>query len=227
MVSARARAIALEAGARYCPVMKYRLVVFDLDGTLSDSLPWFMSIASSVAEKHRFRAVAGNELEMLRGKGSREIVKHLQVPAWRLPFIARDLRRLKARALHEIPLFAGVDAMLRGLSEKGIVRAVVSSDSEDNARRALGSCARYISHFACGASLFGKAAKHKKVLKRTGIPPSKALAIGDEVRDGEAAQKAGMDFGAVTWGYAKAEALQKLQPAFVFASMEQIATELG
>jgi phosphoglycolate phosphatase len=207
--------------------MKYRLVVFDLDGTLSDSLPWFLSIVNSVAEKHRFRTVAPGDIEMLRGQGSREIVKLLKVPAWRLPLIARDVRRLKARSLHQIPLFAGVDAMLRSLSERAIIRAVVSSDSEDNARRALGPCARYISHFACGASLFGKAAKYKKVLKRTGIPPSEALAIGDEVRDGEAAHKAGMDFGAVTWGYATAEALQKLQPAFVFASMEQIAAALA
>jgi phosphoglycolate phosphatase len=216
-----------ERGRDRISTMKYRLVVFDIDGTLSDSLPWFRSIVNSVAAKYRFRAIGDDEIEMLRGKGSREIISFLQVPAWKLPLIARDMRKLKARSLDQIPLFPGVEPMLRRLSARGIVNAIVSSDSEANARRALGSCAGSISHFACGASLFGKAAKLRKVLARTGIPASQALAIGDEVRDGEAAHAVGMDFGAVTWGYAKVEALQRLRPAFVFGSIEEIAATVS
>ena len=203
--------------------MKYRLVIFDLDGTLSDSFPWFLGVVNSVAAKYGFRPIRDDEVDMLRGKGSREIIKLLDVPAWKLPFIASDMRKRKARSLDQIQLFPGVDEMLRRLSEQQVVRAMVSSDSEDNARRALGPCARYISHFACGASMFGKAAKFKRVLKRTGIPASQALAIGDEMRDAEAAHKAGVDFGAVTWGYANPDALRRLQPALVFDRIEDIA----
>jgi phosphoglycolate phosphatase len=203
--------------------MKYRLVIFDLDGTLSDSFPWFLGVVNSVAAKYRFRAIHDDEVDTLRGKGSREIIKLLDVPAWKLPFIASDMRKRKARSLDQIPLFPGVDEMLRRLSEQQVVRAMVSSDSEDNVRRALGPCARYISHFACGASMFGKAAKFQRVLKRTGIPASQALAIGDEVRDAEAARKAGVDFGAVTWGYANPDALRRLQPALVFDRIQDIA----
>jgi phosphoglycolate phosphatase len=202
---------------------RYKLAIFDLDGTLSDSLPWFLRVVNSIADKHRFRRIDDRDVELLRGKSSREIIKYLAVPLWRIPVIARDMRRLKAESIHAIPLFAGVDVMLRELSLLGVTLAVVSSDSESNVRKALGDHAQLISCFACGASLFGKAAKFKTVLKRTGIAATSAICIGDEVRDGEAAAQAGIDFGAVSWGFAKIEALRRTSPVVVFDSVAVIS----
>lgn len=201
---------------------RYRLVIFDLDGTLADSFPWFLGVVNDVAQRHGFRGIAPHEVEELRGKGSREIVRHLEVPFWKIPAIARDMRRMKTKSLNDIALFPGVDAMLRRFAEAGVVTAMVSSDSEDNVRVSLGDAVRHVAQFACGASLFGKAAKFKAVLRRTGIPASDAICIGDEVRDGEAAHKAGIAFGAVRWGYATPDALAKVSPALMFSSIDDI-----
>ena len=133
------------------------------------------------------------------------------------------MRRLKRERGDAIPLFAGVDLMLQELSQLGVVLAMVSSDSESNVRTALGKNAELMSEFACGASLFGKAAKFKAVLNRTGIAAADAICIGDEVRDGEAARQAGIDFGAVSWGFASTEALRQTSPVLVFDSVEAIA----
>ena len=200
----------------------YKLAIFDLDGTLSDSLPWFRQVMNSVADKHRFRRIEDGDHEMLRGKSSREIIAWLKVPFWRMPVIAADMRRRKSQNIDSIPLFTGVGSMLQALSRAGVVIAMVSSDSESNVRRALGEHAGLISQFACGASIFGKAAKFRKVLKRTGIAAADAIAIGDEIRDGEAAAQAGIDFGAVSWGYARPEALRRLSPALVFDGVADI-----
>jgi phosphoglycolate phosphatase len=202
---------------------RYKLAIFDLDGTLSDSLPWFRRVVNSFADKHRFRRIEDGDVEMLRGKSSREVIAYLEVPFWRMPLIAADMRRLKSQNIDNIPLFDGVGPMLQELSQAGVIMAMVSSDSESNVRRALGDHAALMSQFACAASMFGKAAKFRAVLKRTDIAAADTIAIGDEVRDGEAAAQAGIDFGAVSWGYARSEALRRLSPVLVFDSVADIS----
>jgi len=182
--------------------MRYNLGIFDLDGTLVDTFPWFLRHVNDVADRFGFRRIAENEIEALRRTGSREILRRLDVSVWKLPAIARHMRRLKAAHAGDIALFPGVEAMLRELRDGGVRLALVTSDSEANARRQLGQAnAALFSDFACGASLFGKAAKFRRVLKRARVDPGAAIAIGDEVRDIEAARAAGIACAAVTWGY--------------------------
>jgi phosphoglycolate phosphatase len=206
--------------------MPYPLVIFDLDGTLADSFPWFLRNVNGVADKFSFRRIQDQDIEALRSLGSREILRRLEVPLWKLPRIARQMRRLKAEHLASIALFPGVDTMLRALADGGVRMALVSSDSEANARRQLGEVAALFSYFDCGASLFGKAAKFRRILKRSAVGAAQAIAIGDEIRDIEAARAAGIACGAVTWGYAAPEALRAFGPDLVFERMEDIASRL-
>jgi phosphoglycolate phosphatase len=206
--------------------MPYPLVIFDLDGTLADSFPWFLRNVNGVADKFGFRRIADQDIEALRGLGSREILRRLEIPFWKLPGIARHMRRLKAEHLADIALFPEVDTMLRALAEAGLRLALVSSDNEANARRQLGEIATLFSYFECGASLFGKPTKFRRILKRSGIGAAQAIAIGDEIRDIEAARAAGIACGAVTWGYATPEALRARGPDLVFDSMADIARHL-
>jgi phosphoglycolate phosphatase len=208
--------------------MKYQLAIFDCDGTLVDSFPWFQKMVNVVADEFHLRRVDPDELTRLRSYDIRTILNRLQVPAWTLPRIARYVRQLKAQQLHEIALFPGVERALHDLAQSGIILAVVSSDSEDNVRTSLGPHnERLITHYACGASLFGKSKKFRTVLRRSRIAPAKSIAIGDETRDAEAARAAGLAFGAVTWGYANAEALQAMAPQEMFSSIKDIVTKLA
>jgi phosphoglycolate phosphatase len=62
----------------------------------------------------------------------------------------------------------------------------------------------------------------RRVLRRCGVRPAEAIAIGDEIRDVEAARSAGIAFGAVSWGFGRPEALAAQAPAVIFGTMDEI-----
>lgn len=206
--------------------MPYALAIFDLDGTLVDSFPWFLRTINDVADRFGFRRVADEDVEVLRHASTREILARLEVPLRKLPAIARHARRLKGEAAAEIALFAGVETMLRTLAENGVQLALVTSDSEANARAKLGDAAALFSHFDCAASVFGKPAKFRRLIRRAGVEPDPVISIGDEVRDIEAARAVGIACGAVCWGYAAPAALRAHEPDVVFERMDDIARRL-
>jgi phosphoglycolate phosphatase len=206
--------------------MPYSLVIFDLDGTLADSFPWFKRHLNTVARRYRFRAVDEADIETLRHASTREILDYLEVRWWKIPLIARHMRKLKTAHAASIPLFDGVETMLTTLATSGIRLALVSSDTEANAREKLGPSAALFSDFDCSASIFGKARKFRRVVERAGVDPQETIAIGDETRDIEAARVAGIACGAVTWGYAAQQALRDREPNLVFERMEEIAAAL-
>ncbi|MBR1246596.1 HAD-IA family hydrolase [Bradyrhizobium sp. AUGA SZCCT0169] len=206
---------------------RYRLAIFDFDGTLADSLPWFRTVFQDLIAKFDLAPVSAEELEGLRGRSGREIIARLNMPMWKLPAISRDMRRRKLAAANQISLFDGVPQLLADLRNIGIHAAIVSSDSEASVRQVLGPSAALIARFDCGASLFGKHHKFKRVARQLGTSPSEVLCIGDELRDIEAARAAGMDSGAVAWGYALPAALQAARPTHFFHTFEEIKQEFA
>jgi len=206
---------------------RYRLAIFDFDGTLADSLPWFRTIFQDLVAKFDLAPVSADELESLRGRSGREIIARLNMPMWKLPAISRDMRRRKLAAASQISLFDGVPELLAELKSLGVHTAIVSSDSEASVRQVLGPAAALITRFDCGASLFGKHHKFKRVARQLGARASEVLCIGDELRDIDAALAAGMDSGAVAWGYALPTALQAAGPTHFFHRFEEIKQELS
>lgn len=210
-------------GAPAADGLPIRLVIFDFDGTLSDSGDWFLSVVDDLARRFRFRSVAQDEVEMLRHRSSREVIQYLGISRWKLPLIARHLRKRVGRNAHQIELFPGTPDLLEQLSATGVKIALVTSNSEANARAILGhEHAARIDFYACGASLFGKVPKFRRVLRRMGVPAAETLAIGDETRDVDAAREVGMRAGSVLWGYASEAALARAEPDAMFRAPQDI-----
>ena len=207
--------------------MNYNLIIFDFDGTLADTFPWFTSVINKVADKYKFKKVSENEYETLRGLGAREIFKYLGIPLWKTPMIGNYISALLSKDIRKISLFNGIDSLLKLLSIKKVKIAILSSNSFINISKVLGSeNFVFIDYFECGVSAFGKRAKLRKILKKSKIPPSEAIFIGDEIRDCEAANKEGIAFGAVSWGYTRMESLESCKPTEVFTSIDQISDKL-
>jgi phosphoglycolate phosphatase len=189
------------------------LAIFDFDGTIADSGAWFAGALNEVARLNGFREVADHQREELRGLSTKEIFAYLGIPSWKLPLIVRQLRAAAARDAGQISAFPWVPDVLATLRSRGIVIAIVSSNTRANILRVLGTeVAAMIDQFGTGASLFGKTAKIEAVIKRSGSTAALTTCIGDEVRDIDAARPLGVNTLAVTWGYANAAALEAAQP---------------
>jgi hypothetical protein len=84
---------------------------------------------NGVADKFSFRRIPDQDTTR-RGLGSREILRRLEIPFWKLPGIARHMRRPKAEHLADIELFPEVDTMMRELADARLRLTLVSSDHE-------------------------------------------------------------------------------------------------
>ena len=205
------------------PAHPFRLVILDFDGTLADSGPWFAGVLNAVARRYRFREVTREELERIRSESPATMLRTLGVARWKLPFIARHMRGLMRRDIAAIALFPGIDRLLQLLHHAGVATAVVSSNAEGNVRRVLGpELAALITHWRCGSSLFGKARVMRRLVGELRSPVGAVLAVGDEIRDIDAAESVGAAAAAVTWGYAGAAALRARKPRFVVDTVGEL-----
>lgn len=208
--------------------MKYRLAAFDFDGTLADTLPWFESVMDGVADKYGFRKASAADKAQLRHRSTREIMAFLEVPVWKLPAIMAHVRQLMREIDPAVRMFAGVPAALAQLKAAGLRLAVCSSNSLDNVRRVLGpQTGALIDDYECGADLFGKPAKLARLMARHGVERTRCILIGDEMRDIDAARKAGVMAGSVAWGYNHVDALRARAPDEIFEQVADLAAVLA
>ncbi|BDW99227.1 HAD hydrolase-like protein [Maricaulis maris] len=206
---------------------RYDLVIFDFDGTLADSLTWFRGALGDVIDKHNLPPICEARAEALRGLTPKQIMDELAIPAWKIPFIASDVRARAAENVDKIHLFDGIRDLIAELAGQGAELAVVSSNGETAVKAVLGEpLVGHFGQFACGAALFGKASVFRKVIKRAGTTPERTLCVGDEIRDIDAAREVGCAAGAVDWGFATPEILSAQTPDYLFSRPSQIAATL-
>jgi phosphoglycolate phosphatase len=197
--------------------MTIRLAIFDFDGTLADTFPLFVESLNDLAARHGFRQIAHSEIDTLRGLSAGEILRELQLPLWRVPKVLSDFRNIMQRRVGEIRPFAGINDALQTIANREVILALATSNSFLNVEAVLGHA--LLNRFAaieCGSALFGKARRLRRILQATRTERTDAIYIGDEIRDAHAAQKIGVQFGAVAWGYTEFRALVPLRPDATF-----------
>jgi phosphoglycolate phosphatase len=202
--------------------MRYGLVLWDFDGTLADSLGCLLAIYNGLAAEHGFRPV--DEPEAVRGLTALALLRRCGVPLARLPWLSRQILTAQRGRMTDIRLFPGVLDALQAALQSGCRMSVLSSNTEVNilaclrANQAEGLFESVVGY----PRLFGKARAIRRLLKKAGLDGKHLLYVGDEVRDIEAARKAGVAAAAVTWGLNSPQLLSRHEPDFLIERPEQI-----
>jgi phosphoglycolate phosphatase len=189
--------------------MQKKLIVFDFDGTLADIEPIFLKVYAVVAERYKLPAITEEELPALRSIGAKEfITDRLKISFWKLPFVLRSAMAEYKKYRSEIQMFPGAKECIEALKQVGIRVGVLSSNDVKNIQEILNRTEIQVD-FIQHSSLFGKAKSLTKILKEEGCSANDMWYIGDELRDIEACQKAGVPIVSVSWGLNSPELLQQ------------------
>lgn len=196
-------------------------IIFDFDGTLVDSLPVIIEIASEMVPA---LAISKQDIAMLREMSAREVIKYSGVPYWRLLRLMVRGKKILAGRLDELKVFPGMPEVLKALHEQGYPMSVVSSNSEQNIRKVLKreSIEDYMTAVYGNVGLFNKSRVFRMVLRDQKVAKHNAIYVGDEVRDIEAAKKAKLPIVSVTWGYNGEKILKKYQPTYMAQTPRQL-----
>jgi phosphoglycolate phosphatase len=180
-----------------------RLAVFDLDGTLVDSVD---DLHASV--NHALAAVglpprSRDEVRGFVGEGARVLLARAVAPRGDLlePALAAWRPHYAAHCLDRTVAYPGIPALLAGA---GRVLAVLTNKPGAMARRILDGLG-LLPRFA--AVVGGDEAPRKPdpagllgIMARAGATPAETVFVGDSRHDVETARAAGVELVAVTWG---------------------------
>lgn len=210
------------------------LVIFDLDGTLTDSAPG--SIASF---RYALAAVgatvpAGDLSELVVGPPLHHTMASLGLGDQADAAVAAYRADYTRRGWAMNTLFDGIAELLVDLRAAGVRLAVATSKPEPTARRIL-------EHFGiadefeviAGASPDGtratKAEVLDKALRQLGPLPDRVLMVGDRSHDVEGAAEHGIATVVVGWGYGATDFDDPLSaaPAAHVATVRQLREVLG
>jgi phosphoglycolate phosphatase len=200
-----------------------RVVMFDFDGTIGDTLEAGFEIFNVLAAEFGFRPMGRDELPHLRDMRTRELMRHAGISAAKLPRISRRGTQELSRRIDSIRPLPGVPELIRELARRGHILGIITSNSEANVRTFLAN--HGLEHFAfirSSSKLFGKSREIRAALKGLGAGAHEVLFIGDETRDIEACKKEGVPIAAVTWGYNSPHALRAMEPEFLVDSPAEI-----
>lgn len=188
-------------------------VIFDFDGTLADSREVVLAAYNAIAPRLRVRPVKRDELTRLQSLPPREALREYSVSWWKLPLLVHAVRRALRDEVLRIEPCAGVGALLRSLAARGVRCSVLSTNATSNIER-FADHHGFPSFSAVrgGVSMFGKARALERFVRAQGLDPARAIYVGDEVRDVEAARAAGVRCVAVSWGFSSRSALAASAP---------------
>jgi phosphoglycolate phosphatase-like HAD superfamily hydrolase len=209
--------------------MSVKVIVFDFDGTLADTLDAIVSITNRLAKTYGYKPTEPEELAQIRNMSSREIVKQSNISIFKLPFLLRRIKADLKNDIQQIKPILGIKEALTQLKNEGNLLGILTSNSEENVRAFLQkhNMEDLFSFIYSETTLFGKHKVLNKFIKQNNLIPEEVIYVGDETRDIESSKKINVKVIAVSWGFNSREALAKQNPEFLIDKPSELVDLMG
>ncbi len=192
-----------------------RAAIFDLDGTLLDTLDDIRRTLNDTLERFGYPTLSVEQAKAFVGNGAKKLVQRaLPSDVKNFDEVFEDFRAHYATCDNAFTKpYDGELSLLKKLQRKGVKLAVVTNKPQDAAQKAIADCLGEISF--------------EKIVGYTGdfpakpdptataftaltmrVAPSECVFIGDGETDVQTAINAGMAGVACLWGYRSKEVLQ-------------------
>lgn len=225
--------MALERGALRLErgTLRPDLILFDLDGTLSDPLEGFARSMNHALTHFGYAARAPGEFAPYVGPPIEDAFRELtgrddktEITA----LIARYRERYADIGYTENTLYPGVPGALEGLRAAGIALGVCTTKRRDFAEKILTLFdLRQHFRFVSGGDVGIAKWQQIAALRAGGEATTNSLMVGDRAVDLTAAQRNGLAAAGVLWGYGSHAELAAHAPRHLFAAPGELARLAG
>ena len=191
-------------------------VIFDLDGTLIDSLPDVMNALNAVLADHGRRPVIRDEAKLMVGGGAEPLLERAfavtgdVLTSQAMPSCVEEFTAYyHANPTKETRVFEGVVSALQVLTDRGLRLGICTNKPHQSALQVLEALSLEPYFGAC----FGKTSVpfHKpdrrhydEVARALGVSPEHSLYVGDSETDVMTARNVGVPIILVPFGYSRA-----------------------
>jgi len=200
--------------------MKFRAVLFDLDGTLLDTIEDLTDSMNAALSQMGYPGKTLEECKILVGDGLGTFIRRSLPPSCADdPEAARRLRELirteyRNRNADKTRPYPGIRELLAELGRLGIPMAVLSNKPHDSTIEVIGKYFPTIPFcFVHGAREDVPVKPHPEgalaISRLLKVPPAEILYVGDTNTDMQTASAAGMFAVGVLWGFRTADELRK------------------
>lgn len=209
-------------------ILKVDLIVFDLDGTLADSLPDLAAAANFACRSLGLPEHPLGVIQGMIGGGEGNFVRRFLGPENQQHFHQALTRYLDYYSRHlgdQTHLYPGVQEILAHFSGKKL--AVLSNKLHrltEKVLQVLGLRPFLVAVRGGGTDLALKPSPEAltALMGELGVEPSRTLMVGDKPADVLAGQGAGAHTAAVTYGYGDPASLAALAPEFLVSHIAEL-----
>lgn len=210
--------------------MGYKAVIFDLDGTLLDTLEDIADRVNEVLEDNGFPKRTYDEIQSFVGNGGRKLVERSLPDGLSKDKVDEivNLYNEHCRKIYRVKTqpYDGIVDMLRSLKKNGIKTGVASNKGNQNVNRLCDDFFEGLIDFAIGSGLGFEPKPNPEMVyecaKQLGVPIKECVFVGDSESDVRVSKNTGIKCIGVLWGFRDRDVLEREGADYIVNSAEEI-----